>query len=244
MYDLENFTRENMYDCAIKLRNMDVGAKDMEEIANRMVHYLYENLIDRKTKQPACALVRCFKTHPYGRLDAALQASAREILEGRPITANTKCLTLLATMGDEPQWNSRQFSTGHKAIPLIDEDFVERAPMISQLIHQFGLRINTVLEPDIATLVDLYHMSFNVFYIPEALGSPHIPAQSEFVIPYQIKSVLGFGGMLPSGDLLALILFSKSRISRDTASLFKWISAYVRIAASSYDRETVLAGSK
>jgi hypothetical protein len=240
MFDLTRFTQDDMYKCAIALRNMNSGCKSMEETANRMISYLYENLLDGKTGKRACALVRFFKTHPYEQLNDELQKSATEILRGRWANPSTKCLTLLATAGDEPEWNSRYTSTGHKAIPLVDIDFVSRIPMISQLIQQFGLDIDTVIEPAPEFLADLESHTFNVFYIPDALGSPYIPAQKEFVIPYQIKSVMGFGGMLPSGNLFAILLFTKVWIPDDTAqNLFKWISAYARIPTAHFDEGVI-----
>ena len=51
--------------------------------------------------------------------------------------------------------------------------------------------------------------TYNVFHVPEAFDNPLIPAQEDFVLPYRIKSVLGFGGLLPSGDIFAVILFLK-----------------------------------
>jgi hypothetical protein len=237
MFDLTKFSQADMYRCAIGVRNMDAGSHSMEETAQRIVRYLYKNLTDPKTGQSACALVRFFKTHPYGDLSDDLQEAAQAILKGRPIMRATKCLTLLATAGDEPYWNVRQQSTGHQAIPLIDQDFVYRAPMILQLIQQFGLEVSTVIDTSPTLIEDTARMNFNVFYVPQALDSPHIPAQKEFVVPYKVRSVLGFGGMLPSGNLFAIILFSKVAISPETASLFKWISAYVRIAVATFDRQ-------
>lgn len=241
MYDLTNFTQEDMLDCAIVLRNMDSGAKSMEEMANRMVRYLYDHLIDPRTGESACALVRFFKTHPYRDLPELLQESACDILGSRSVPPATKCLTLLATAGDQPDWNTRGASAGHKAIPLVDRDFIERAPMISQLIRQFGIAVDSILEPDPKLIVDLQRTKFNVFYVPEALGSAHIPTQKEFVIPYQIKSVLGFGGMLPSGNLFTIIMFSKIWFPFDTADLFRWVSAYTRIAAVSLENNTIFS---
>ncbi|MBF2000852.1 MAG: hypothetical protein IGS38_09065 [Synechococcales cyanobacterium M58_A2018_015] len=239
MYDLAHFSEDDMYNCALALRNMDRGAKNIEDVANRIIRYLYDHLIDVQTGQSACALVRFFMTCPYMELSDELRLAARGIVNGRSILSNTKCLTLMATAGDQAEWNSRQMSQGHQAIPLIDKEFVSRAPMISQLIHQFGLDVNTVLDPDPELLVDLEQTTFNVFYVPDALGSPHIPAQKEFVIPFQIKSVLGFGGMLPSGNLFAIILFAKTRISPEVAELFKWISAYARISVAALDKRAV-----
>lgn len=78
-YDLTNFTKDDMYNCAIALRNMDAGAKSMEQVANRIVRYLYENFVDSRTGKSACALVRFFKTHPYGELTEELQDAACKI---------------------------------------------------------------------------------------------------------------------------------------------------------------------
>ncbi len=242
VYNLANFGDDEMFNCALALRNMDKGARNIEDVAEQIVHHLYTNLIDGQTGQSACALARFFMTCPFMELNESLQTAAREIVNGRSILSTTKCLTLLATAGDAPEWNSRQTSAGHKAIPLLDKDFINRAPMISQLIYQFGLDINMLLEPDPDILIDLEKTTFNVFYIPEAPGSPHIPAQKDFVVPYGVQSVLGFGGMLPSGNLFAIILFTKTKISPEVAQLFKWISAYARISVASLDKRAVFTG--
>lgn len=240
MYSLEKFAKADIYDCSVALRKLEFGSQTMEEAANRIVRYLYDNLTDPQTGERHCALVRFFKTHPYRELSRRLQGEAHAILQDRYIPPATKCLTLLATAGDEPQWNVRQASQGHQAIPLVDQDFVRRAPMILQLIQQFGLKVSAVIETDPALITETAHKAFNVFHIPDALHSPYIPAQKEFVIPYQVKSVLGFGGMLPSQELFAVILFSKVFIPVETANRFKCISAYVRIAVESFARDRIL----
>ncbi|WP_207706714.1 hypothetical protein [Acetobacterium tundrae] len=63
------------------------------------------------------------------------------------------------------------------------------------------------MKPDPAFLLDIEQKSYGVFLVPQALGSPYIPAQKEFVVPYQIKSVMGFGGMLPMLDIFVIIIF-------------------------------------
>ena len=54
--------------------------------------------------------------------------------------------TLLATAGDEPEWNSRHTSRGHAAIPLPSARIVERFPMIAQLIRQLGFDVADVVS--------------------------------------------------------------------------------------------------
>ena len=69
------------------------------------------------------------------------------------------------------------------------------------------------------------------FFVPKALSaSPYIPAQTEFVIPYGIKSVMGFGGMLPSSNIFVIIMFLKVSISKETADLFKNLSLNIKLA--------------
>lgn len=202
----------------------------MEDAANRIVRYFYDHLICKQTSQKACVLVRLFKTHPFGELDAELRQFATTMLRGEPSSPTMKCLTLLATAGERPEWNSRATSTGHKAIPLPSERAVENSPMISQLLSQLGLSFSTFLEPDPALMLDMEQSAFNVFHVPEAEGSSYVPAQKEFVLPYGIRSVLGFGGLLPMGDLFAVVLFSRVRVPREGAELFRTLALSTKLA--------------
>ncbi len=210
----------------------------MEEVSDRIVRYLYEKFVDEQTDRSAFALVRFFKTHLYADLEASLQQVVNAASPNLP-RDTLKCLTLLATAGDQPQWDSRQASAGHQVIPLASEQIVAQSPMISQLIKQFGLEIGSVLSPDPDLLVDLEQETFNVFHVPAAIASPYVPAQQEFVIPCGIQSVLGFGGMLPSGNIFAVILFSKVSISRNTADMFKTLALNTKMAVLPFDRGTI-----
>ena len=139
-----------------------------------------------------------------------------------------KCLILLGTAGEKPEWNDRSKSEGHKAIPLPSEQFVSQIPMISRLVSQFGLDVNAVIRPDPTLLADLEKKEYNAFHVPEAVGSPYIPAQDDFVIPHGVQSVLGFGSMLSTGDLFAVILFAKVHIARGTSDLAKSLAVKVK----------------
>jgi hypothetical protein len=202
----------------------------MEECAREIVRFLYEQTTD-EAGQRASALVRCFKTQSFAELPSDLQAV---VTERDSVTAATKCLTLLATAGDEPAWNSRQQSAAHKVIPLPSPRIAARSPMIAQLIHQFGLDINDVVNPRPEVLLNLHERAYNVFYVNNALDSPHIPAQQQFVVPYGIKSVIGFGGLLASGDLFAIIMFLKVEIPKEKAELFQLLAISVKTAFTHY----------
>ena len=83
-YDINHFTIREMTECGKALRMIGEGAKSMEEVADRIVRYLYDNLIDGETGMRACALVRLFKTHAYEGLDAELQEFAQNMLGNKP----------------------------------------------------------------------------------------------------------------------------------------------------------------
>jgi hypothetical protein len=69
-----------------------------------------------------------------------------------------------------------------------------------------------------------------VFHVAEALGSPFVPAQDPFVKRHGVRSVLGFGGMLPTGDLFTVILFTRVPVPRATAELFKPLALSTKLA--------------
>ena len=126
-------------------------------------------------------------------------------------------MTLLGTAGSEPRWNDRRSSEGHQAIPLPTTSFVERAPMVAQLIRAFGLDLSTAIAPTPTIVHDLAGRSYGVFYVEDARTSEHISAR-EFVERSGIRSVIGFGGALPTGDLFAVILFARVSVARKAPS--------------------------
>ena len=212
------------------------SGSSLESISHALVEHLRSTLKDEKG-EPALALVRFFKTHVYSDLPPDLQRFAdRWIPEGdRPEWL--RCLTLLATDGDEPRWKDRKESAAHQAVPLLSEEMVLGAPMIAQLIREFGLSITAVVNPAPDLIVQAT-ATYGIFHIPEAQESPHIPAQEEFVKPYGIHSVLGFGGLLPNADLWTIIMFSRLPISKETAASFRRIASGLTVTLIPFVEKT------
>ena len=242
MYDLRTITGAETAELGNALGRLGSEAQSMEEAAGRIASFLYENLVEKETGHKSCALVRFYKSHSYGELDEGLREFARGVLGAAPESPDMKCLTLLATVGDEPQWNSRANSVGHKAIPLASEQVIESIPMISRLVSQFGLEVSTVVKPEPAVISDLAQKTYNTFYIQQAPGSRYIPAQEDFVVPFGIQSVLGLGGILTSGELFAVIMFSKTPIPAATADNFKALAPKVKEAVLPFVGAKVFAG--
>lgn len=228
--DLTNVTVGAMLRAGIAVRRVVRGSESLEDSAELLVRYLYDHCVDPATGKRTCALVRFYKTHPYGELEPGLRVVAAAQLDGELPKDHMRCLTLLASAGEEDAWNSRHSSRGHRAIPLPSADIVRRAPMIARLIEAMGLDIEAVVSGSTPASRPGDSRTYDVFHVEEALGSPHIPAQDEFVRRYGIASVVGFGGMLRTGELFAMIMFSRARIPAASASRFRAIALDVRSA--------------
>jgi hypothetical protein len=229
-YDLGRFGVSEMMRCRGDLRSLfDKDPGSVTGAAQRVVEFFYHQIVNGQSR-PACALVRFFKTTRFDALDSEQQQFALKAAGSATLEDDVRCLTLLATAGDEPQWNSPEQSRGHRAIPLTSVDMVEQAPMIAQLIKQLGLSVAKVIRPEAGLILDTEGRNQNVFYVPQARASPHIVAQEEFVERYGIASVIGLGGLITTGDMFALILFSKVPISREVADLFGVLGLNLKIA--------------
>jgi len=236
-YTLSRFGFNEMMDCRSRIRSLfEDEPESLAAAAQRAVDFFYDELVDGEGR-PACALVRFFKTHPFGDLPPELQEVARRTAAPEVPAAASRALTLLGTRGQEPDWNAPELSRGHRAIPLLSVEMVEKAPMISQLITQMGLAIATVVRPERALLLERSDATYNVFHVEQALGSPHIVAQEEFVARYGIASVLGFGGLLSSGDLFAVIMFTKVPVPPEVADQFRVIGLNLKIAILPFARK-------
>ena len=238
-YDLSHFDLGDMLKSSLRLREAATGAPTLEAAAQRVCRFLYDELSGPDTER-ACALVRCYKTHPYGSLEPELQRFAKMQMKGdEEPRSSMKCLTLLATVGQNAAWNSRFLSMGHRAVPPPSPEIVEKAPMISQLIKELGLELGSLLQGSPDVVKELVGKRHGVFHVEDAAGSPYIPAQREFVEKYGIRSVLGFGGVLATGDLFAVILFSTVHVPATAAQRFRTLALDVKSAFSKFSEANV-----
>jgi hypothetical protein len=228
IYDLTAFSLADMVRCGAAMRELMGGAPTVEDGARALVRHLYESLRERKAGERSCALVRFFQTIRYSELPPELQIFVASCDGGAPPAGDTRCLTLLATAGEEPAWNSPVSSRGHRCIPLRSEAMIDKFPMISQLIRALGMTPSEFLGSTEAVRI-LEKRNFGVFHIPVAAGSRYIPAQSDFVVPHKIGSVLGFGGIRTDGDLFTVIIFARTAIPAETAEMFRTVALSVKL---------------
>ncbi len=230
MYDLANFRLSDLIHCGSAIRRLHSGAGSQEEAAGRIVRYLYDSLEIGGTGQKACALVRCFKSCHYSELDSDLQAFTRRQFGAAASSPEQLCLALLATAGDRSEWNLRKHSSKHRVLLLGPNDPDATPSLPWQIVREMGLDAQGLLHPEPDELATLEQRSYGVFHIFDAAGSPYIPDQDEFVEAAGVRSVIGIGGMLSSGSIFQLMLFTKVPVHRDTAELFRTLALNMKVA--------------
>ncbi len=231
---LSRFALRDMISCGADIRRMSAESVNERDLAKRLTRYLRHRLVDDNDR-PALALIRMFTTVRFAQLDKSLQELARARAERDP-AEETICLVLTGTAGERDEWCDPGRSAGHQVIPLMDQRAVEQMPMIYRLLQQLGLDIEKVLDANVNSLV--HRSQTSVFHVPQASGSPYIPAQKEFVDACGIESVVGFGDVLPSGSIFAVIGFSKVRIIPETAMLFSHLSLSTKLALLAFAQST------
>jgi signal transduction histidine kinase len=239
MFDLVHFSLEDVVLCGGTCQRAAAPARSFEEAAESIVQMLYHDFSAEGDR--AFVLVRLFATQAYGMLPPELRDFARRLVDGRPLSTDQKCLVLMASAGDRPEWNARQGSIGHQAIPLESDRLPTDFPMISQLLAQLGAIISA---PNRQILLERSQRDYNVFYVQHALGSPHVVDQTGFVRPFCVRSAVGFGGALPSGEMFVVVAFSRVEIPPQVAELFRYLALNAKLALLPFDSGQYLGEEK
>ena len=173
MHDLRDFHLSDMVRLDAGLRSGGQGAASMEAAARSVVTHLADRLIDKESGEKSCVLARLFVTLPLGSLEPALQDVARAALPPGltgPDAESVRCLTLLATVGDESDWCSRRSSRGHQVVPLPNEAAIERSPMIAEAFDLTQRCSSIAAAPCLSTSIDRASRSLSACRRQFALG--------------------------------------------------------------------------
>ena len=184
---------------------------------------------------PSIVLARLFALVPFASLPADEQAFARALVKSDArLGPRTLVLTLLGTAGAEPSWNARQASVGHRAIPLLDQGFIEEIPMIAALLHELEVDVTRVDNAAIA-MRRLLGGKNGRFYVADAAAARdgrgrHIIAGRDFVERHQVKTVFGMGGAYVDGTIVVAIAFSSESVPVQVVDLFPSIIGNFKMA--------------
>ena len=216
VFDLSQFVKEKCKD-----------KSNLEQVAQELMKTLCQTIVTNNDNS-AIVLGRLFKSCSYSDLTEDIQNYIQHKEDANAITPESKFLTLLGTWGELEEWQHREESKNYKAFSLNDKDVLYKFPMLSAVFKQIGYRIPTEKEPDKSIIIDNQDKEYGVFYVKHAIGNKLVPKQAEFVEPYGIKSVIGFGGRYGNNNIYSIILFLKEYISRQTAELFPSLNPAIK----------------
>jgi PAS domain S-box-containing protein len=218
--DLTRFRLRDAVACGASLRRISKGCEYLEDSAQLISEYFYEQLRDQHTGKRQIVLAQAFKSHLFSRLPEDLQAFARESVKYASTPDEFQCLSLLGTAGAEPEWNSRHEAIAHKAIHLIGD--LAKLPMLSALIVGLAWQADnrgTRGRDETCVLVE------------DARNNPAFPMQETLVIPYEVKSVISFGCVLGNQDLFYIVLFTNIVMGKESAEMFRAVGLSVKLGA-------------
>ncbi|MCF6147646.1 MAG: PAS domain S-box protein [Candidatus Kuenenia sp.] len=199
----------------------------LENAAQEITKILYESFTTDSGKRPF-ALVRFFSTDSYNTLPEDIQTYIQYKEQRKIQSSEDRYLTLLGTYGDREEWRSRKDSKDCQAFSLSDPHFYSKFPMLSAVFRQIGIERISGPQLDTGILVKEQHKRLSSFCVEDAVESKFIPKQSEFVKPFAIQSVFGFGGIYPAGSAYVMIIFSKEKISKENSSVFLSLNPAVK----------------
>ena len=225
---IKELTLTNIFELSQLIKERCKGLSSLEEIAQELMNTFCQVFITDSGKS-AFVLSRFFKSCIYEELPDDIKIYIQHQEGKEEVSAQNRYLTLLGTTGDMEEWKCRKTSKGHQVLPLYDYQAINNIPMLSALLSQIGFDIPEVVKPDKNIIIDKEEHEYGVFCVEEARGSKLIPKQAEFVEPFGIKSVFGFGGLYKAGNIYAIIIFSREKISKETAKLFLSINPAVKL---------------
>jgi hypothetical protein len=195
-------------------------------------------------------LARVFVVVPFEALPAAEQQfAAAFVSHDARLGPRTPVLSLLGTSGREPGWNTRGASRGHLAIPLLDRQYVEQAPMIARLLADLEIDLKNLDDGRPIATRRMLGGRNGTFYVPDAQsardeqGRAIIPAQ-DFVMQHEIRTVFGMGGAYLDGTLVLAIVFCSEALDRLVVDRFpSFISNFKMATAQLQGQGRIYAAS-
>ncbi|MYV98120.1 SpoIIE family protein phosphatase [Streptomyces sp. SID3343] len=239
MFDLANFTVSDMVVCSSELRQVTAESPTMEDAARAIVQRLRDTFRDPATGQPQLVLTRLFQTMPWRNLTPDLQRHVRQRQPDVTPHPELRCLTLLGTTGDRVEWRDRTRSRRHQVTAFPNAQAVRRAPMIGAMLDQLGVTAEQIVAGPLPTGSDWDR--HEIHHIPDAPSSDAVP-DKDFIRDHDIKSVVGYAGNLPDGELFTVLMFTRVPVPAHIAELFRTVAVSTRLALLPLHTAPLFAG--
>lgn len=215
---------------ALRLRALRKDATSVQQAAQHFATVF--------AQLPEVELVRLFLVIPAGELPAPARQFASALVGGDArLVDRTPTLSLLGSAGSVTTWNDPATSKGHRAIPLLDREFVNGIPMIARLLQDLHIDLPTAPTGDAIELRRMPGGHNAMFYVGDAqqavdADGRRIIASREFVEQRGIRTVFGMGGSYYDNTLAVAILFCREVVAKPDANRFGSFIASFKMATS------------
>ena len=200
------------------LRDMHGEYESFEEVAQAACQYIFTGVTDENGRS-------CFALFRIYRLSR--REDAPPSLAAEAASATDSVILMMGTQGIEPQWCRRQDSANHQLVN-IDENL---SPMFRAAFDRANI------DPTMQTHYEQEDIDAfsGYFLVEQAVGCPAIPAQENFIKPYNIQSMITMGGRFLSGASYVAIGFSRQPMSKVAAARFSEISPHLSTLLAAYE---------
>lgn len=214
--------------CIARVRELAGRSSSIASFAQHLMQCFQETFCSALADDPEMVLSRCFVAQPFSEVTTEVKTWLQ--LDPRRISAPSSglCLSLMGSAGVVEGWNDPSRSSRYRAIPIEADCFASRFPMFAEIFRQVGLSIDKPRFGEGMTIGSA-GSACSVFNVPVAIGSPYVPAQDEFVKPFGIRSVVGFGGWYGQGRYFIVVLFSRVPIPPRSVELLRLLALSVRV---------------
>lgn len=213
MLDFVNSTAEDYSQFARYLWLESQNFSSHEQTSRFIVESLFQEFTTPEG-DPLLALARIFRWTPVDELPDDLRAICPP--------GEKSVMALTGTCGLEDAWWDRRKSANHRVIPVGKIASHGQLPMFEDILAQMGIDLPYLRETgDLGVMSGRHYQG--VFYIQDASSSPAILDQRNFVKPYGIKSLLGFGGFIahPNHESMYLLsVFTRQTVTPAVAQDF------------------------
>jgi serine phosphatase RsbU (regulator of sigma subunit) len=223
------------------VRDATTGATTMEDAATRMVRYL-RSAFRTTHGRSAFRLGRFFNTAPWADLPDDLRAAVRPAGSAGPEPAGVRSLILLGMDGERPEWRNRREPAGLPPMLLESVTTAAANPLLTTFVREVGIDLEVFVHGH-RDERDRRRSDFGVLHIEDATDPARMPLQ-DFVAEHGIRSIVGFGWLQPTGNVAALVLYSRVRIDADAALMLRIIGASLKLALLPFTEAPMFAGGR
>jgi len=212
--------------CLARVRQLISESDSLPAFLQAVSTLLQQSFVNELTETPEVVLARCFISRPFASLSIEDQMLARAQYGGDEILPTSPVLVLEGSAGVVEGWNAPKQSSRYRVVPLNVPEFASRFPMFAEVLRQ----LQFVVAGESVGALDVKSVgSTQVFSVNGAVGSPFIPAQDEFVVPFGIRAAVGCGGVFGEGQCFVLLLFTRVAISERAMELLRLIALSIRL---------------